>query len=231
MFERPSKLRVLPPPVRERRLARWVKHSRTPHGRLLQAIGRADQRVLVALGASAHTPTGDRIAKGLGFFGEMGAGWVALAGAGALLRPERREGWATAAVVPPLAIGINYAIKLTIGRQRPILEDHPPLARAPSKLSFPSAHSTSSVAAAVALGRVAPETRPFLYPLAAAVCLGRPYLGMHYPTDVLAGMSLGYLIGRSFPLPPSEEPTTEEVEVESRVPAPPAAPATEPVAP
>ena len=76
------------------------------------------------------------------------------------------------------------------GRERPMLEDHPPLARAPSKLSFPSAHSTSSMAAATAFGRVEPRTRVPLYVLATAICLSRPYLGMHYPSDVVAGAVL-----------------------------------------
>ena len=131
----------------------------------------------------------------------MGSGWAALGLTGAVARPDRRRPFLAAAAVAPLAVLANYAVKLTIGRERPLVEDHPPLARAPSKLSFPSAHSTSSVAGAVALGRVAPSARPALYVLAAAVCIGRPYLGMHYPSDVLAGAALGYAIGRLAPLP------------------------------
>ena len=34
---------------------------------------------------------------------------------------------------------------------------------------------------------------------AAAVCLTRPYLGMHYPSDVLGGAALGLLIGALWP--------------------------------
>ncbi len=57
------------------------------------------------------------------------------------------------------------------------------------------------MAAATAIGRAAPGARPALYPLAGAVCLGRPFLGMHYPSDVLAGVLLGREIGRHWPLP------------------------------
>jgi membrane-associated phospholipid phosphatase len=49
------------------------------------------------------------------------------------------------------------------------------------------------------MGRVAPGARPPLYGLAAAICLSRPYLGMHYPSDVLGGAALGLLIGRLWP--------------------------------
>ena len=32
-----------------------------------------------------------------------------------------------------------------------------------------------------------------------AICLTRPYLGMHYPSDVLAGAALGIAIGAGWP--------------------------------
>ena len=145
----------------------------------MQAVGRADQRLLVALRTRGHSPPADRLVQGLGLFGELGSGWVALGLAGALLRPERRERWLVATGAAPAAILANYAVKLTIGRERPLIDDHPPLARAPSKLSFPSAHSTSSVAAAVVLGRVAPDApAPPLYALAARD-LRRPPLPRH----------------------------------------------------
>lgn len=182
-------------------MARWAKARRSPFGHTLQAVGRADQRALVVLRGHGHTKLGDRLVQGLGLFGEMGCGWVALAATGAALRPQQRERWLAAAVAAPIAILVNYSVKLTVGRERPVIDDHPPLARAPSKLSFPSAHSTSSVAAAVVIGRVSPTARPLVYTLAGAICAGRPYLGMHYPSDVMAGAALGSLIGRVYPLP------------------------------
>ena len=182
-------------------MARWAKARRSPVGRALQAIGRADQRALVTLRGHGHTELSDRVVQGLGLFGEMGTGWIALAGTGAALRPQQRNRWLAAAAAAPISILVNYAIKLTIGRERPVIDDHPPLARAPSKLSFPSAHSTSSVAAAVVIGRVSPSARPVVYALAGAICIGRPYLGMHYPSDVMAGAALGSLLGRIYPLP------------------------------
>src|SRR6266540_4241861 len=85
------------------------------------------------------------------------------------------------------------------GGRRPRLRRLPPLAGAPSELSFPSAHATASLAAATAMARVAPGASLPLYGLAGAICVTRPYLGMHYPSDVLAGAALGLAIGAAWP--------------------------------
>jgi membrane-associated phospholipid phosphatase len=45
------------------------------------------------------------------------------------------------------------------------------------------------------LGRVSPGARLPLFGLAGAICITRPYLGMHYPSDVLAGAALGLALG------------------------------------
>src|SRR5688572_32987670 len=137
--------------------------------------------------------------KSLGAAGEWAAVWVAIGAGAAAADAPRRGQWLAAASVGPCAIGLNFAIKVAVGRRRPLLEEHPPLARAPTKLSFPSALATSSVAAATAMGRVRPGARPVVYGLEAAICLSRPYLGMHYPSDVLARAVLGKLIGRAVP--------------------------------
>ena len=137
--------------------------------------------------------------RGLGMAGEWGAVWIAIGLAGALLDGERRARWLRAVPVAPAAVGLNYLAKVAVRRERPRLRRLPPLASAPSELSFPSAHATASLAAATAMGRVSPGARAPLYALAGAVCLTRPYLGMHYPSDVLAGAALGVAIGAAWP--------------------------------
>jgi membrane-associated phospholipid phosphatase len=165
----------------------------------LARLGDLDQAALRALRTRVHGPIPDAVMKALGAAGEWAAVWAMTGMTAAALDREGRRRWALAAAVGPVAIGVNFAIKVAVGRQRPLIEEHPPLARAPTKLSFPSAHATSSLAAATALSRVAPAGRPVLYGLAAAICLSRPYLGMHYPSDVLAGAALGAALGRLVP--------------------------------
>jgi len=137
--------------------------------------------------------------KALGTAGEWGAVWVVIGLAGAAADPGRRARWLRAAPIAPAGVGLNFLVKVAAKRERPRLRRLPPLATAPTALSFPSAHATASVAAAVAMGRVQPRARLPLYALAVAMCLTRPYLGMHYPSDVLAGAALGAALGAAWP--------------------------------
>jgi len=212
LIDRPPPRRLCAAPPRERgrhrrgdaraRSRRGDARARSrPLGSLLPAAGRLDRSLLVALRTRGHRPAVERVAQGLGAFGELGIGWAALGLGGAALDARRRRRFAAAATAAPAAVAINYAVKAASGRERPAIAGHPPLGRATSRFSFPSAHAASSLAGAIALGRVAPPARLPLLGLAALVCAGRPYLGMHYPSDVLAGAALGAVIGRLWPLP------------------------------
>jgi membrane-associated phospholipid phosphatase len=158
-----------------------------------------DLQLLRAMRTRGHTPGIEAAAKALGKAGNNGAIWVVLGVVLALLDPSRREAWLICAALGPIAIGINYGVKLLVKRPRPVLEGLPPLGGAPSSLSFPSAHATSSFAVAAAMMRVDPATAGALI-VALALSLGRPYLGMHYPSDVLAGALLGIALGLIVPL-------------------------------
>jgi len=142
---------------------------------------------------------GQGVAVALGKAGNNGLVWFLLGGALAILDSSRWEAWLICALLGPLAIGLNYGIKLLVKRPRPVLEGLPPLGGAPSSLSFPSAHATSSFAVATAMVRVDPAMAG-AFVVAIALALGRPYLGMHYPSDVLAGAFIGVALGLLVPL-------------------------------
>jgi undecaprenyl-diphosphatase len=159
----------------------------------------ADLKLLHAMRTRGHTPGIEAVAKALGKAGNNGAIWFGLGAMLAIVDSSNGEAWLICAVLAPIAIALNYVIKLIVKRPRPVLEGLPPLGGAPSSLSFPSAHATSSFAVATAMTRV-DSLGALAFILAFALSLGRPYLGMHYPSDVLAGAALGVVLGLIVPL-------------------------------
>jgi membrane-associated phospholipid phosphatase len=125
--------------------------------------------------------------------GEHGAVWYAIAGAGALIDPARRSEYARAGRTVAISFGANQLIKLAVRRARPDLPGlPPPVIKTMSNRSYPSAHATTAATGARALGRLLPPAP--LYGLAGVLALSRPYLGVHYPSDTLAGVVLGVAV-------------------------------------
>lgn len=154
-----------------------------------------DLGLLRLMRTRGHTPAAERAAQGLALAGEWGAIWAAIAlTSGAFCDPTRRGSRLRAALVVPLATLPNYAVKLAVRRARPGPDDHPHLTPTVSRLSYPSAHATTSFLAATLLSRSLPAAP--LYALATAVAATRPYLGVHYPSDVLAGAAFGTALAR-----------------------------------
>jgi membrane-associated phospholipid phosphatase len=136
----------------------------------------------------------------LGKAGNNSAIWIGVNVLLAIADSANREAWLICAALGPLAIGLNYVIKAIVKRPRPDLgPELPPLGGAPSSLSFPSAHATSSFAVATAMTRV-DGIAAIAFGLALALTFGRPYLGMHYPSDILVGALLGVALGLLVPL-------------------------------
>ncbi len=165
-----------------------------------EELERLDLNVLIGLRTHGH---GDpRLERGIELFsraGEHGACWYALGALGwAYTKPDdpRRRAWSRGVAITAASYGLNYAVKVAVRRRRPALEGLPPLSPVISKYSFPSAHSTTSFAAATAYSSAAPAAAPLFYAVAVAFAISRPYLAVHYPSDVIAGAALGTLTGK-----------------------------------
>jgi undecaprenyl-diphosphatase len=104
-------------------------------------------------------------------------------------------------------LGVETGVKFVVGRPRPVLEH--PLATATSS-SFPSGHAAGSAAVYGVLAllllraattaapdravphRVAPVAIAGILVFAVAVAASRVVLGVHFPSDVVAGLVLGF---------------------------------------
>jgi membrane-associated phospholipid phosphatase len=134
-------------------------------------------------------------ARALSHFGEHSAGWLAVSAVGALLQPRRRRVWLIAGVGAFVAHAAAVVIKRIVKRERP---HHPSIAvnvATPSRLSFPSAHATSTTAAAILLGRATGLPLPLV--LVPPMALSRLVLGVHYPSDVLTGVVVGAVVAKA----------------------------------
>lgn len=118
--------------------------------------------------------------------------WAAL-----LYHAKRRQAWVLLGTVAAAQVSTEV-LKLFYDRARPDLVPHGSYAYT---ASFPSGHSTLAAAAflttATILASLERRRRAKVFPFAVAVLLivsigaSRVYLGVHWPTDVLAGWTLG----------------------------------------
>ncbi|WTP28292.1 phosphatase PAP2 family protein [Streptomyces sp. NBC_00203] len=150
-----------------------------------------DRRLLSALHEWGTDPRVAAAARALSWSGEHGALWVAAGLAGAAVDRERRGAWLRATALTTTAHLASMAVKRIVRRPRPA--HVVPLVRTAGQHSFPSSHATSAAAAAVAYGALGVHVVP---PLAAAMCVSRMVVGVHYPSDVAAGAALGALTAR-----------------------------------
>ena len=148
-----------------------------------------DLALLRLLRTRGHGPVVERAVLMFTRGGEHGLLWLAGSAAGAVLDPARRPLYLRAIRVVVGAYLTNIAMKYAVRRRRPVLDGLPPLTSTVTSLSYPSAHSTTSFAAARVLSSELPPVP--VYACATAMAVSRIYAGVHYPTDIAAGAALG----------------------------------------
>jgi membrane-associated phospholipid phosphatase len=163
----------------------------------LRLLAALDLRLLRLLRTRGHTPAVEAAVLRLARAGENGLLWYLVGVAGAALdRRGRRDAYLRAIKVVFATLVVNTVVKQAVRRARPVLEKElPALTPVLSGRSYPSAHSSTSFAGARALAAAGLPAPP-LYALAVAMALSRPYLGVHYPSDIVAGAALGDAVGR-----------------------------------
>jgi len=173
--------------------ARRSLRARLAGGPVARRVGLFDVRLYTLVRRDLQLPAAQRVVTSYTNAGEHAALWYAVGAAGLVLDRPRALAWRRAMAGILATQMINTAVKGVFRRSRPAFEDLPALVSTPTSLSFPSAHSSTSFAAARAYSALVPG-RP-LYAAAAVMALTRVYVGVHYPSDVAVGALLGTAIG------------------------------------
>jgi undecaprenyl-diphosphatase len=156
-----------------------------------------DSRLLAALHGCGADPRVAAVARALSWSGEHGAVWLAAGLVTAAADRERRGAWLRGTALTAGAHLVSMGVKRLVRRPRPAHVE--PLVRTAGRHSFPSSHAASAVAAVVAYGALGPAGGSLAKaapPFAAAMCVSRMVVGVHYPSDVVAGAALGALLAR-----------------------------------
>ncbi len=141
-------------------------------------------------------PVLDDIMTFVSALGDKGFFWIALGVLFLLLGMKNRKwldrGWLVLFSLALNALFCNVLLKPMVDRTRPYdLYGYTPLIPPVGDPSFPSGHTSASFAAATALYAINKKWGIAAYLFAAVMGFSRLYLGVHFPTDVLAGAVLG----------------------------------------
>jgi membrane-associated phospholipid phosphatase len=166
--------------------------------RKLADVNERDCRITTAIGHFPYSQA-DPALNTLTRSANHGKLWFAVATVLAAGSRHSRRG----AVRGVLAIGgasllANGVLKPLVPRRRPAAELLPAfrsLDDPPTSSSFPSGHSASAAAFAVSVGHLLPGIRWPLRVAAATIAFSRVYTGVHYPGDVIVGVTTGAVLG------------------------------------
>jgi membrane-associated phospholipid phosphatase len=142
-----------------------------------------------------RTPLLDGVMVFFSGVGDRGVFWLTLAAIGLLFTNRKPAAWRLILAMLCVYLVVDVALKAVFGRPRPyeVLTGLQLLIDRPTSSSFPSTHAALGIAGAVAGTRLFPAGGWLLWVLGLLVGLSRVYIGVHWPTDVVAGGLMGAL--------------------------------------
>lgn len=163
---------------------------------MLEALQSLDGAVLLMI-QGIRIAVLDPLVTGYTSLGNGGLLWIALSLAMLCWKPTRKAG---AMALTAMLLGLlctNVVLKHLVARPRPWLDvvGLVPLVNEPDPNSFPSGHTCAAFAAGMVWVRTLPKKWMRVLAAVMAVCMGlsRLYVGVHYPSDVIAGALVGSL--------------------------------------
>ena len=164
-----------------------------------ELIQRFDEQALVWIAQHVRCGLLDPFMKAYTQLGNTGMLFIALGLILLLFRSTRKAGFSALCAMLIGLVVVNFTIKPLAARERPWLaiENFVNLVPEKDPNSFPSGHTNAAFAFALAVCRSAPKRWMKIAAVCAAAVMGlsRLYVGVHFPTDVLAGALIGSLCG------------------------------------
>jgi membrane-associated phospholipid phosphatase len=170
-----------------------VPDSTTHSSGVAVSVQEREIAAVITIQSLAATPWIQRGAVALSHLGEHALAWIALGLVGAARDRPQRGPWLRATATVVGAHGLSIVIKRVARRRRPGDPRIKVHVGTPSDWSFPSSHAASTTAAAVAYSRLLGRRYPLIS--IPVMMTSRVVLGVHYPSDVLAGSLLGAVMG------------------------------------
>ena len=164
---------------------------------MLETLLNLDGGFLLFLQENIRNPILNPIMIFITTLGDGGFIWIVATIALLIPKKTRKVGVMSAAALLGSLLINNNLIKNLVQRPRPFVTftDIQILIPTPSEFSFPSGHTSSSFAAAAVFYRHLPKKIGIpMVVLAGLIGFSRLYVGVHYPTDVIAGVIMGILL-------------------------------------
>ncbi len=165
---------------------------------VMEAFGQWEGAFLLFLQDVVRTPALTWLLTRITALGDAGWFWIFLTILFLFGKKYRVTGQVMALALLTDVLVVNLALKNIVCRVRPydVIEGLAPVIERQIDWSFPSGHAACSLAAVTAIFlTVKSGWRYLLLALALTICFSRLYVGVHYPSDVLAGMAIGVLCG------------------------------------
>ena len=164
---------------------------------MLETIQALDSAMLLQIQDTVRTGVLNALVVPVSRAGDMGILWAVPCALLLSRRKTRRGGALTLCGLTAEFVACELVLKPLFLRPRPYLVVQGLVCLVPPEgsASFPSGHAASGFACAYLLTRSFGKKGALAYIPATFIAISRVYVGVHYLTDVLAGMALGTLVG------------------------------------
>lgn len=165
---------------------------------IMEHLLETDGSILLWIQENLRTDFMTAIMKAVTRLGDKGLFWITVAVLFLLFKSTRKTGLALSIGLVINALIVNVWLKNMVGRIRPyeVVEGLKCLIPEPSDASFPSGHASHAfVAVAVIWIMMSKKYGIIALIISAIIAWSRLYLGVHYPSDVIAGIIIGIIAG------------------------------------